>query len=125
MPIYEYQCQSPKCRHTFDALQKMSARPISICPKCKGKKVQKLISASSFILKGSGWYQTTIGSLKDKDKMAAAESSAGSKPAEVKAESKAETKTEAKVEAKPAPKPEAARKSSAKPSTAKKRKPAA
>jgi putative FmdB family regulatory protein len=60
MPIYEYECQNPKCGHHFEAFQKMSDKPIGTCPECKGKKVQKLISASSFVLKGSGWYQTDI-----------------------------------------------------------------
>ncbi|MCL4558748.1 MAG: zinc ribbon domain-containing protein [Deltaproteobacteria bacterium] len=42
-------------------LQKISEKPISACPKCKGK-VKRLISdSSSFILKGSGWYETDYG----------------------------------------------------------------
>lgn len=60
MPIYEYECLNAKCGHHFEALQKMSDGPIRVCPECKGKKVQKLVSASSFVLKGSGWYQTDI-----------------------------------------------------------------
>ena len=57
MPIYEYECK--KCRSTFEAMQKMSAEPLKTCETngCKGK-VQRLISASGFILKGSGWYAT-------------------------------------------------------------------
>ena len=61
MPIYEYECESPKCGHHFEALQKMSDDPITKCPACKSKKVRKMVSASSFVLKGSGWYQTTLG----------------------------------------------------------------
>ena len=34
----------------------MSDKPIRTCPKCKAKKVDKLISATSFKLKGGGWY---------------------------------------------------------------------
>jgi len=55
MPIYEYECE--KCSTTFEAMQAISARPLKNCNKsnCKGK-VHRLVSASGFILKGSGWY---------------------------------------------------------------------
>ncbi len=55
MPIYEYRCT--KCGHEFEEIQKFSDKPIKKCPKCSGK-VEKLISQSSFVLKGTGWYQT-------------------------------------------------------------------
>ncbi len=34
----------------------MSDKPVKVCPKCKAKKVEKLISQTSFKLKGGGWY---------------------------------------------------------------------
>jgi putative FmdB family regulatory protein len=52
MPIYEYDC--PKCGR-FDALQKMSDPPLKTHDVC-GSKVKKVMSASSFALKGSGFY---------------------------------------------------------------------
>ena len=55
MPIYEYLCE--KCGHAFDVMQKITDKPLNKCPKCEGK-LKKLISQSSFILKGSGWYVT-------------------------------------------------------------------
>ncbi|HHO75874.1 MAG TPA: zinc ribbon domain-containing protein [Deltaproteobacteria bacterium] len=55
MPIYEYKCL--KCNHEFEAMQKFSESAISMCPNCSGP-VKKLISRSSFHLKGSGWYLT-------------------------------------------------------------------
>ncbi len=55
MPIYEYQCT--KCGETFEAFQKITDDPLSECKFCRGK-VEKLISHSSFQLKGSGWYLT-------------------------------------------------------------------
>ena len=55
MPIYEYKCS--KCGHEFEVMQKMSDDPINDCEKCSGS-VDKLISQSSFALKGTGWYQT-------------------------------------------------------------------
>ena len=59
MPIYEYECD--KCGVTFEAIQAISAKPLKTCKGlgCNDKdngKVQRLVSASGFILKGSGWY---------------------------------------------------------------------
>jgi putative FmdB family regulatory protein len=54
MPIYEYQCG--KCG-TFEATQRITEKPLRRCPTCKGK-VKKLISNTSFQLKGTGWYVT-------------------------------------------------------------------
>lgn len=56
MPIYEYQCKA--CQHQFEVMQKMSDKPIKICPQCHSKQVSKLISISGFQLKGTGWYAT-------------------------------------------------------------------
>jgi putative FmdB family regulatory protein len=54
MPIYEYSCQH--CG-TFEVSQRITDKPLKRCPTCKGK-VAKLISSTSFQLKGSGWYVT-------------------------------------------------------------------
>jgi putative FmdB family regulatory protein len=54
MPMYEYQCE--KCGQVFEAMQKFSDAPLTECRSCGGP-VQKLISQTSFALKGSGWYQ--------------------------------------------------------------------
>jgi len=53
MPIYEYRCRS--CGRTIEAMQRMSDRPLRKCSKCSGK-LEKLISRTSFALKGGGWY---------------------------------------------------------------------
>lgn len=55
MPIYEYQCSN--CGEIFEAFQKIHDNPLSECKFCNGR-VEKLISHSSFQLKGSGWYLT-------------------------------------------------------------------
>jgi len=55
VPIYEYQCS--KCSEIFEAFQKITDAPLSECKFCSGK-VEKIISQSSFQLKGSGWYLT-------------------------------------------------------------------
>jgi putative FmdB family regulatory protein len=54
MPMYEYQCE--QCSQVFEARQKFSDAPLTECRFCGGP-VQKLISQTSFALKGSGWYQ--------------------------------------------------------------------
>ncbi len=54
MPIYEYHCG--KCGD-FEIMQKMSDKPLTTCPTCR-RKVTKLISSTSFQLKGIGWYVT-------------------------------------------------------------------
>jgi len=55
MPIYEYECT--KCGKTTEAMQKFSDAPLRECGCCKGE-LRKLISMSTFHLKGSGWYTT-------------------------------------------------------------------
>ena len=56
MPVYEYQCTA--CRHHLEALQKPDEGAITKCPECGEDKLQKLISAPAFHLKGTGWYAT-------------------------------------------------------------------
>lgn len=52
MPTYNYKCT--ECDHTFEKRQKISDEPIKECPKCKGK-VEKVLYAPQFQLKGGGW----------------------------------------------------------------------
>lgn len=65
MPIYEYQCS--KCGHQTEMWQKISDPDVGKCERCRGK-MRKLISQSSFHLKGSGWYVTDYKSSKDSEK---------------------------------------------------------
>ena len=53
MPVYEYECSG--CQKIFEVQQRLSEKPLSACPEC-GTEVRKLISRSSFQLKGGGWY---------------------------------------------------------------------
>ena len=64
MPIYEYQCEN--CDHHFDKLQKISGAPLRECPECQQETLKKLVSAPSFKLKGSGWYETDFKDKKPK-----------------------------------------------------------
>ncbi|MBI4962960.1 MAG: zinc ribbon domain-containing protein [Desulfomonile tiedjei] len=83
MPIYEYQCQ--KCGREFEEWQKFSDAPVEKCHKCGGQ-THRLISQSSFHLKGTGWYVTDYG-RKD--------TASGKKPAKSKTDTTtcAESKT--------------------------------
>ena len=58
MPLYEYRCSA--CGKTFEVIQKFSDAALSVHEGCGGN-VEKLLSASAFQLKGSGWYATDYG----------------------------------------------------------------
>lgn len=64
MPIYEYECTN--CNFIFEKIQKISEPPITNCPQCAEESVKKLISATQFRLKGSGWYETDFKSNNEK-----------------------------------------------------------
>lgn len=80
MPIYEYQCDA--CGHVFDKLQKMSDEPLKDCPQCEQSALTKLVSAPSFKLKGSGWYESDFkGNKKAEKTPASTNKSTTEKPA--------------------------------------------
>lgn len=119
MPIYAYQCTA--CGHHFDRLQKLSDPDPDTCPVCGATgEVKRQLTAPSFRLAGSGWYETDF--KKDGDKKrnlveggegagkAGEKSGSGDKPAEKTpdaAKPASDTKPAAKPEAKPAAKPAA------------------
>ncbi|MDZ7581392.1 MAG: FmdB family zinc ribbon protein [Deltaproteobacteria bacterium] len=55
MPIYEYECN--QCGSVEEVLQKVSDKPLTRCNRCSGR-LNKLVSHTSFHLKGTGWYAT-------------------------------------------------------------------
>lgn len=76
MPVYEYECS--QCGEVEEAIQKFSDEPLTTCRHCSGKLL-KLISQSSFHLKGSGWYVTDYANKsKDKNKATQKEDSGSS-----------------------------------------------
>lgn len=98
MPLYEYRCA--KCNRVFEVLQKFSDKPLSKHPDCGGK-VEKLISASGFSFKGSGFYITDYRSEKykeaaKKDSASAASSGGDSKSSKSESKPAATTKSETK-----------------------------
>jgi putative FmdB family regulatory protein len=57
MPTYQYQCSA--CKHGFEELQSMKDEPLTKCPKCKKKKLNRLLGTGAGLLfKGSGFYIT-------------------------------------------------------------------
>ena len=95
MPIYEYKCN--KCG-VVEVMQRITEAPLKKCPNCKSK-VERMVSRSSFVLKGSGWYATDYAN-KGKDHAPASEDGVSASNGSPKGESQIESKTEAKSEAK-------------------------
>ena len=87
MPIYEYECS--KCGRIDEVLQRFSDKPLKKCKHCSGK-LQKLISHSSFHLKGTGWYVTDY-AKKSHNSAASSSSGKGAKNSVTK-KSKSKTK---------------------------------
>jgi putative FmdB family regulatory protein len=92
MPTYEYACAA--CGHEWEEIQRITAPPIDLCPKCAKSSAHRLISGgTNFILKGGGWYSDLYASP-----------SASGKKAEANGASSTDGggKTDTKTEAKPA-----------------------
>jgi len=79
MPIYEFECG--ECGQRFDRLQKLSDPDPTDCPACSRPAVRRRVTAPSFRLAGSGWYETDFKKDGDKKRNLAGESGAA-KPAE-------------------------------------------
>jgi putative FmdB family regulatory protein len=92
MPIYEYRCNA--CGHDLEVLQKMSDAPLRKCPDCGKSQLRRLVSASRFRLKGSGWYETDFKNKDEKKR-----NLLGSESSEREAKSDTGTDAAAKTEA--------------------------
>lgn len=120
MPIYAFECAA--CGHQFDRLQKLSDPDPAACPDCDEGPVRRQVTAPSFRLAGSGWYETDF--KKDGDRKRnlagseggegakagdAAKGGEGAKPSEAKADkpsgSGADKPAQAKADAKPSGQP--------------------
>jgi putative FmdB family regulatory protein len=99
MPTYEYRCEN--CGD-FEETQRISDPPLQRCPTCR-RKVRRLISSTSFQLKGSGWYVTDY--ARGAGNGGKAESKGETKPdasaSDGNGSGKTESKTESKAESKP------------------------
>ena len=93
MPIYAFECT--QCGHSFDRLQKLSDPDPDTCPACSAHAVKRQLTAPSFRLAGSGWYETDFKKDGDKKRNLAGD-------AAKTADAKSEAKPDAKADAKPA-----------------------
>lgn len=116
MPTYEYQCN--KCNEEFELRRKRLDPTPVVCPACGKEDCKRLISASSFHLKGGGWFDEGYGlkdtsskkkTLKDSDsdsgssdassnESTSSEKSSDAKPAKDSAKSETSSKTSTKTE---------------------------
>lgn len=105
MPIYEFECIS--CSERFDRLQKLSDPDPDTCPNCGATGVRRRLTAPSFRLAGSGWYETDFKKDSDKKRNLAEKgepAKSESKPADAAPAAKSDDAKAAKV--KPAEKKE-------------------
>ena len=79
MPIYDFACS--RCGHGFERLQKLSDADPAVCPACGQASVSRKVTAPSFRLAGSGWYETDFKKDGDKKKNLADAKVSSEKPA--------------------------------------------
>jgi putative FmdB family regulatory protein len=97
MPIYEYRCEH--CGD-FEEMQRITDPPLARCPKCR-RKVKRLISNTSFQLKGTGWYVTDYarsGGANGGKSGESGSADAGDKTSDAKADAKSSGKSEKKAD---------------------------
>ncbi len=121
MPIYAFRCAA--CNHAFDRLQKLSDPDPVRCPECGAESIERQLTAPSFRLAGSGWYETDFKKDGDRKRNLVGEDKAdGDKTGEsAKTETtKAEPATNSTPDTKPAEtKPAATKPAETKPAAAK------
>ena len=108
MPLYEYRCL--KCGKEFEFLQKFSDAPKRKCEECGGK-LEKMVSRTSFHLKGGGWFDQGYsgGAKPDKDGSSSSDKPESDKPEKDKSE-KDKSEKEKKKTSSSSPKPSSSKK---------------
>jgi putative FmdB family regulatory protein len=97
MPIYEYRCST--CGKTFEKIQRFSDAPVEVHEGCGGK-VEKLISTSALMFKGSGFYITDYAKGGSKSESSSKSESKADGKGESKADGKSDSKSESKTDSK-------------------------
>jgi putative FmdB family regulatory protein len=97
VPIYEYVCED--CGRLTEVMQRMTDPAPAACPECGAAKLARIVSRTSFQLKGGGWYSDLYASPKKKTEAATAPAK-GEATAPAKAEATAPAKAEATAPAK-------------------------
>jgi|SRR5579859_3369131 len=100
MPTYEYLCR--QCGHRFEAWQKMTDDPLTVCPEC-GAEIHRVLYPAGIVFKGSGFYKTEYGSSKGADKSSSSESKSDSGEGKSGESSKSESASKTEPAAKAAP----------------------
>ena len=103
MPTYEYRCE--KCGHEFERDQRITDEPVKKCPSCRAARVKRLISATSFVLKGGGWYSDLYSSGKRKPDTGDSKTDSGEGKTASGGESKSASGSEAATAKEATPKP--------------------
>jgi putative FmdB family regulatory protein len=93
MPIYEYRCRA--CHNQLEFIQKVTDAPLTDCPKCGKKNLEKVVSSTSFRLKGGGWYETDFKNKSSQGKKETSDTTPGSSS---EAKSDKETKSDNKLD---------------------------
>ena len=104
MPVYEYICKA--CDHEFEREQRISDNPLKKCPECGAMKAKRLISRTSFVLKGGGWYSDLYSSPRgDSAKSESGAESSSKSESSGKSESSTKSESGSKSESSPPSKP--------------------
>ena len=93
MPLYEYKCL--ECENVIEVLQKLNDRPLRKCKLCSGK-LEKLISRTSFQLKGGGWFAHGYGGDSSEESSSSSSSEASSSGSSEKSDKSKKKKTGSK-----------------------------
>jgi len=97
MPIYEYRCST--CGKTFEKIQKFSDAPVEVHEGCGGK-VEKLISTSALMFKGTGFYITDYAKGGSKSESSSKSESKADGKGDAKSDGKSESKSESTSDSK-------------------------
>lgn len=57
MTTYTYKCQNESCGHKFEANQKITDDPLTVCPECQQETHRIVVPGGGFILKGEKWFK--------------------------------------------------------------------